>query len=163
MARADVFSWALLWLMLLLVVGTLAQKYIGLYQAHRLYFDAWFIWLGGFIPLPGTRFVLLYMFLALLAKLGLQAWTRHNAGSLVVHIGAMLLLLGGFITGVSSTEGSMLLDEGGRSAAMADYYKVELAILDETTADAPLTVAVFNEDMLTENAVLRHDCHGPLT
>lgn len=153
LGRSDVFSWVLLWLMVLLVLGTVAQKYIGLYQAHRLYFDAWIIWLGGALPLPGTRLLLAYIFAGLACKLWLQDWSLSKAGSLIVHIGAMLLLLGGFITGLTSKEGSMVLPPAGQAAVMSDYYRLELAV-EDVTAETPVPVARFPEALLRGGAVL---------
>lgn len=146
-ARSDIFSWGLLWLMVLLVLGTVAQKYIGLYQAHRLYFDAWFLWVGGIVPLPGTKLLLTFIFAGLACKLALQQWTWAKCGTLIVHIGAMLLLLGGFITGVTSKEGSMVLAPAAQSSEMADYFRLEL-VIEEITDNTAIMRARFSEAQL---------------
>jgi hypothetical protein len=46
-----VFFFTLLWLMFLLIMGTISQRYIGLYQAQEKYFSSLILWLW-FIPLP---------------------------------------------------------------------------------------------------------------
>ena len=51
-------------LRLLVVLGTLAQADIGLYESQQKYFSSWFLllWL---IPVPGGRLTLLIMFINL--------------------------------------------------------------------------------------------------
>ena len=46
------FNTALPVVMLYLVLGTVAQKYIGLYAATQMFFSSPILWLGPF-PLPG--------------------------------------------------------------------------------------------------------------
>lgn len=143
--RTDIFFYAILWLAVLLTIGTVSQKTIGLYQAQERFFSSWFLWLGGFIPVPGTMMCLTVVFLGLLVKLSAQKWTKINLGTLVIHIGALLLLLGGFITAVSSEEGYVIIKEGDTASYVEDYFEVELAILDAVTEEQ---VAIFKSDTL---------------
>ena len=46
-----IFSFLVIWLMVLVFFGTLVQKDIGLYAAQQEYFSSWFKWIS-FIPLP---------------------------------------------------------------------------------------------------------------
>ena len=45
--QAEMFFWLLIWLMVLLVAGTISEKYLGLYQSQRFvflvcrYMDRW--------------------------------------------------------------------------------------------------------------------------
>lgn len=50
LARADLFVYTVLWLCVLLVIGTISQKTVGLFQAQDQYFSSWFFWLGGYCP-----------------------------------------------------------------------------------------------------------------
>ena len=52
------------WLMILVVLGTLAQANIVLYEAQQRYFSSWILWFK-FFPTPGGRLTLLVMFINL--------------------------------------------------------------------------------------------------
>src|SRR3989338_3299915 len=51
LSSLHLFFWTVFWLMVLVVIGTVAEKKIGLYQAQNTYFGAWIFWVG-FVPLP---------------------------------------------------------------------------------------------------------------
>ena len=55
------------WLMILLILGTVAQKELGLYTAQAVYFSSWILWLGPF-PLPGAYLTLAAITTCLLIK-----------------------------------------------------------------------------------------------
>lgn len=122
--------------MVYLVIGTVAQKYIGLYQATRQFFLSPIYWLGDF-PLPGMPFFLALVFVNLAFKLFFQSpWNKASAGIILTHIGAMLLLLGGLFTALFSSEGYMVLPPQVKNATVSDYHIREFVILDE--GDKPL-------------------------
>ena len=54
-----IFVITIIWLMFLVVIGTIAQRDIGLFQAQKKYFTSLLLWLeiGGFniLPLPGCK------------------------------------------------------------------------------------------------------------
>ena len=54
----NVFVFALAWMIILVVIGTLAQRDIGLYQAQQLFFSNWIAWIK-FIPVPSGRLLML--------------------------------------------------------------------------------------------------------
>ena len=117
--------------MVYLCAGTVAQKYIGLYEATRIFFSAPIIWLG-FLPLPGFPIVLAVMFVNLTCKLTFKSpWTLRNSGIIVTHIAVMLLLLGGLITALFSREGFVDLMQGDNKAYVTDYHAREFIIRDE--------------------------------
>ncbi|MBY0406790.1 MAG: cytochrome c biogenesis protein ResB [Rickettsiales bacterium] len=130
-ARADIFFYLLIWLMELLIIGTVAEKYLGLYQAQKLFFSSFIIWVGGLIPVPGGYTTLTLIFFNLLAKLTIERWTKQKIGTLIVHCGALLLLVGGFLTAALSSEGNMVIEEGGASNYVSDYHQYELTITDD--------------------------------
>jgi len=80
LASPLVATWALGWLMVLLVVGTLAQAKVGLYQAQLTYFSSFIWWLGP-LPLPGGATTLGLLGVGLSFKLLLQRWRWAQAGS----------------------------------------------------------------------------------
>lgn len=131
LSRPGVLFYSLPWLMVLLIAGTVAQKYLGLYEATRLYLTAPVIWLGGFIPLPGVSLVLFVIFLNLVFKLFFKSpWKPENAGIIITHFGAAFLFLGMALTAGLSNEGYIALAEGESSSRISDYYKRELVFME---------------------------------
>ena len=55
--KPKLFAVTIMWLMVLVVLGTLAQKDMGLFAAQNKYISSWFIWFY-FLPMPGGRFTL---------------------------------------------------------------------------------------------------------
>lgn len=118
-------------LMLYLIVGTIAQKYIGLYAATKIFFSSAVIWLGGFMPLPGLPIFLAFIFINLLVKLIFKSpWSWRQSGIILTHIGVLMLLLGGFLTAVMSAEGYIDLAPDQTKAFVSDYHAREFVLLD---------------------------------
>lgn len=115
--------------MALLIAGTVSQRYIGLYEAEKLFFAAWWVWIGP-LPLPGTYPTLGLLAAGLVARLlADRPWRRAQAGILITHIGALLLLMGGMVTALTAEEGYITLAEGETGNSVSDYHQRELAIL----------------------------------
>lgn len=118
-------------IMIYLVAGTLAQKYIGLFQATKIFFAAPVLWLGP-LPLPGFPLIMGLVFLNLCCKLAFKSpWQKQNAGIIVIHIGALLLLLGGLLTSLLSTEGYIDLAPDQTKSSVSDYHIREFVITDK--------------------------------
>lgn len=132
-AKPDILFYTLPWLMFLVIIGTISQKYIGLYAATEAYFGSVILWLGP-IPTPGGITTLGIIFIALTVKfIFYSPWNRKKAGTIITHFGILLLLLGGIITSISSKEGFMLIEEGRNSASIASYYDKVLVFKTEKT------------------------------
>lgn len=122
-------SLALLWLILLLIVGTIAQKYEGLYAAQQAYFASYFFtW--GFIPLPGAKSAILVICLGIIAKLSQPyVWRWRQIGSNITHAGVLFLLTGSLLIGQDKLEGALVLDQGQDKNYSEDYYSTELVLM----------------------------------
>ena len=59
-----IFVFTVIWMMVLVFIGTIVQKDIGLYAAQMQYFSSWFIWVL-FVPLPSGKLTMLIMFVNL--------------------------------------------------------------------------------------------------
>jgi len=117
-------------LMAYLVIGTVAQKYVGLYEATKIWFAAPILWVGP-VPLPGMPVLVGLVFLNLAFKLFFASpWNWRNAGNIITHIGAMLLLLGGLFTALFSHEGYIALGEGEIKSIISDYHAREFVVRD---------------------------------
>lgn len=128
LASPSVVFFTLPWLMVLLVLGTVAQRDLGLYDAQKLFFSSWILWLGP-VPLPGAYPTLGLLTLGLLAKFLLYSpWKRHQAGIILTHLGVLVLLIGGLVTSLTQQEGYLMLKEGDMSGIISDYHQRVLRI-----------------------------------
>lgn len=125
LASPRVVFYVMIWLMILLVIGTVAQKYIGLHSAQMMFFSSYIIWLG-WIPLPGGMPTMGLLTISMMVKLFFASrWNIQNSGIIVTHIGALLLLLGGLVTYLYAQEGNMVIYEGESVNFFSDYYETE--------------------------------------
>ncbi|MDA1043970.1 MAG: cytochrome c biogenesis protein ResB [Verrucomicrobia bacterium] len=125
-------------LLVLTFLGTLEQVDHGLYAVQKKYFDSLFLihQLFGRLPilLPGVYLLMSLLFVNLTVG-GIirvrRSW-RHP-GTLIMHGGILVLLLGGFVAHHFSTSGNMQLYEGRSSNEFTSYYDwvIELRQRDE--------------------------------
>lgn len=143
------------WLMVLLTIGTIVQKDIGLHQAQMRYFSSWVVW-SGFIPLPGGLTTMGLVYIGLLTKLIFKTpLTLKNSGIAITHLGSFLLLTGGLLTGLFSVEGNMVIQEGQSVSHFTDYHKRELALIDTSPKDFDLTTT-FADGFLRPGQHIKH-------
>ncbi len=148
-----VFFYACVWLIVLLVIGTVIQKDIGLYRAQETYFSAWFL-SYKFIFLPAGRTTLLIVFVNLVCQfLFMSVWSKRKIGLHITHFGAILLLCGGFLTAYFSSEGSMMIKEGDKSSTFRDYHKLQLSLVDESQPNRDLVTAI-NDVLLFKGSLI---------
>lgn len=142
--------WLLPWFMVLLIFGTVAQRYIGLVEAQRLFFSSWILWLW-LIPTPGGITTLALVTLSLTAKLALYSpWNKEKAGTIISHLGVWVLMLGGGMSYLLQQEGYVTLMEGESTRQMQDYYTRELTLYAD---GKPLQK--WEESLLKPKATLR--------
>ncbi len=140
-----VLFFALPWLMVILVMGTLAQKYGGLYKAQELYFSGWVLWFGP-LPLPGSYPTIGLITLCLFAKFLLYSpWKIEKAGTILTHLGVLVLLIGGLVTALSQKEGFMMIAEGQTLSTISDYHARVVNIEKNDEAFANLDLSSINE------------------
>ena len=153
--RTEVSFYTFLWLAVLVTLGTLAQADMGLYAAQQKYFSSFFFSFYG-VPLPGAYPTLGVCFLGLLSKLvaGTQWRNQKKLGTIVVHIGVLLLLFGGFLTAAFSEEGNMVIPEGETTNVLSHYHDVELAVINHSNKDQDSVVA-FQEGWLEKGKILK--------
>lgn len=153
-------TFAVLWLIILLIAGTIEQKYIGLYAAQQKYFASFVLWQWG-VPLPATKTTLLVICIGITAKI-LQpaAWKVKKIGNTLVHAGVLVLLTGTIVTGIGKQEGYLVLDkesdggeyiQGNIKEYMEGYYAAEMVI---TNGEDVALTHVFKQDQLVPAATL---------
>lgn len=124
------------WLMVLLLVGTISQKEIGLYHSLNLFFSSWIFWLG-WIPLPGGMLTLSVFFVNLAVKVFFYSpWTWGRGGVILIHLSIMVLLIGGLVTSLTRVEGFMPIPEGETRTTFYDYHHRQLMVFRDGNAVA---------------------------
>ena len=142
--------------MVLVVLGTLAQKDMGLFAAQNKYFSSWFIWFY-FLPMPGGRFTLFIISINLcFFFFNKNIWKIKKLGIIILHMGGILLLVGGGLTGMFSSEGNMVIDEGAQSNYVEDYHYMELAVINVTATDFDDYI-IFDQPLLNRDKILSHE------
>jgi hypothetical protein len=123
LARTDILFWTLPLLMFLLVIGTIAQKYIGLYASLNLYFASFITFIGP-IPFPGGFTLMTILFVNMLMKfLMFSEWSWQKSGTIMVHLGVLVLIVGGGITAFTQKEGFLIVKQGEMSNIIEDYHQ----------------------------------------
>jgi hypothetical protein len=123
-------------LTMLVVWGTVYQAEHGLYQAQQKFFHSWVSWIGGVIPFPGTVLVMFVLFVNLVAALFFRIGLRlAKIGSIITHLGILILLVGGFLTFYFSQESSLMLKEGEGSDMSSSRRLWELALWEAGAGD----------------------------
>ena len=127
---ATVF-WTLPWLLVILILGTWAQRDMGLFEAQQLYLSSFFIWFGP-LPLPGMAITISVLFLSMVIKfVFFSPFAMKRAGIIVSHLGVLVLLMGGIITFFSQQEWLLIIREGDESSALLDYNQRVLKIYQD--------------------------------
>ncbi len=150
LSQPDIFFYCGIWMMILLIIGTISQKYIGIYHAQLKFFSSFIFWFYG-VPLPAGRTTMGLILISLILKIFFEKIHLKKVGTFIVHIGVILLLTGAFITGLLSKEGYMVLPEKNQSNIISNYHKVELAVLSTTSEKI---IALFSEKNLSKNKIL---------
>lgn len=112
LGRPDLLFWTLPYLMVLTVIGTIAQKNMGLHDAQMMYFSS-FYFKFGFLPFPAGYTVLAFMTLNLACKfIFLSQWKKSKIGIHIIHLSILILLIGGLLTALTAKEGFIPLKQG---------------------------------------------------
>ena len=130
--KADFAYFLLPPLMALLFIGTIAQKEIGLYAAHKFFFASFILWIGP-LPLPGGYLLITLLTLPLLCKFLFNSeWKMAKAGINLTHLGVLVMLLGGLLTALFARENYMVIAEGQQTPYIYNYIDRELVISSES-------------------------------
>tara|TARA_Y100001970_G_C14204395_1_gene843066 strand:- start:1176 stop:2222 length:1047 start_codon:yes stop_codon:yes gene_type:complete len=143
-------------MMVLVFVGTLAQKDSGLFAVQNKYFSSWILWIS-YLPTPGGRMTMLIMFINLLFFVFTKTlWKKSKLGILIVHLGGILLMVGGGLTAMFSSEGNIVIAEGEKSNFIEDYHFMELAIVTTNNPNYD-SFTIFDYPLLKVGNILKHN------
>tara|TARA_A100001015_G_C14992446_1_gene714618 strand:- start:31 stop:1200 length:1170 start_codon:yes stop_codon:yes gene_type:complete len=138
---------SLLGLLFLTVVGTFDQVNLGIYYAQKKYFESLFIT----IPLTETIRIPIFLGAAgfgLLLVINISAVivTRQlmkpaKIGLFLVHVGIIVLLIGGGLTSKLATETQLIIEEGETKSYTQDMRYNELIVSKKVSHDEVQTVS----------------------
>jgi len=154
---------------LLVFFGTLAQVYLGTWNAVNVYFRTGLVWVpwqiffptsvavSGSFPFPGGWLLGGLMLVNLLAAHAVRftvSWKR--SGILMIHAGLIVLMLSELVTGLAAVEGHMMIREGQVSNFVEVHHRWELAVVGNPD---PLTddTVVVPDRLLRPGEVIRDD------
>ncbi len=148
--------------MVLIFFGTLDQVHLGIHAAQAKYFRSLFVlWqpagAGWSIPIfPGGYLIGTLLFLNLVAAHGTRFKPRpKKIGIFTIHAGVVVLLLGELLTGLFAKESVMRMDIGTAQTYSEAPREAELAIIDTSSNDDDLVVAI-PESILARANVIQH-------
>jgi cytochrome c biogenesis protein ResB len=106
----------LLMLALLIVYGTVYQVGHGVYEAQQHIFNAWLVFIGGFIPYPGVKLIISTLFVNLVAAgFRRSRWSWKNSGLFLVHFGIAVMFVNAGFSYFLRQESTLTLGEGESS------------------------------------------------
>jgi hypothetical protein len=112
----------------LVFLGTLHQVEHGLYAAQKEFYYSWFALYKGFVPLPGGLLIMWVLFLNLFLSMMIHfQYGLRRMGSVLIHLGILLLLAGGWVTHLYGEESFLTLREGEASNVSTAYHDWELS------------------------------------
>lgn len=137
LSSAAVFYYATIWLVVLVVIGTISQKFFGLQASLEKYFSAWFIQpMDMPLLLPSGRLVMAIILFNLVFKLIFATkWKIKMIGINITHLGVLSLMVGGVITAYTTIEGNLVVQEGSESSTFKDFHQLEIAVTDRSHKD----------------------------
>jgi len=119
-------------LFILVFWGTMYQVEHGLYAAQQRFYQSWYFLAAGVLPFPGTQLVLTVLFVNLLAAMVVHfQYGWKHLGIILIHVGLLLLLGGGFVIQQHAQESFLTLTEGEGSNVSTAYHDWELAVWQE--------------------------------
>lgn len=147
LAKPDILFWLLPFMMGLLILGTVAQKTIGLYAAQERFFGSWVVMIGP-VPFPGGLTLMGIFLINLLCKFIFKSdWTWSRLGTILSHFGVIVLVFGGIMTAVTSKEGFLVIPQGESNAMIEDYHERNLVIRTINKEGDKIVAAIPHEQL----------------
>jgi hypothetical protein len=128
--------------MVLVFVGTLAQKDTGIWTVVHKYFRSFFVWVpfqvffpstfkvsGSFPFFGGWLIGTALLINVVAAHVTRFRYTIKRGGIVLIHVGLIVLMGGELITGLYAVEGNMTIHQGGSANFTEVREKVELAFV----------------------------------
>lgn len=145
-------------LMIITIIGTIAQKSLGLFQSQKIYFESFYFIIKlfkakgyvFFMPLPGGYLILLVLFFNLaFAFIFKFRFRKQTIGIIVCHIGLLLLMLGSYLTYAYSIGGHLSFYEKEAKNHFVSYNYNEILVTESQGVTEKQ--ATFKNNFLAKN------------
>jgi len=122
-------------LIFLIGLGTIMQKFIGLHAALQAYFYSDFFWFADIIPFPSALILMTILLINLSAQLLVKLINplyrkRAHMGVHCVHMGVLILLIGGFFSMLWREEHVLVLPPQQAVHFIQSYDQTDLVVTD---------------------------------
>lgn len=127
-SRNEFFCILILLYILVLIIGTIEQKNFGIQYAQDMYFNSNFLIIFDKFPMLGGKLILSLIFISLMLRLLMDKWKKKKIGTMLLHVGVLFLLFGGFISSKYSKEGTLIIQENTYSNLYIrdDLYELKI-------------------------------------
>lgn len=149
-------------LMVLIFMGTLDQVEYGIYYVQKLYFHRWFLWWhitqNVAVPFfPGGFLVGTVMIMNLFsASIKHRLYRRKKWALGMMHLGVIILIVGGGLSSVVSVESQMVLAEGETKSYTEHRHRIEFAITDTSHPEKDVVISI-PKRVLEKQTEITHD------
>ena len=157
--------------MVVIFLGTLEQVHWGIWHVQKEYFNSWYsIYpLNSsaplHLPLPGGFLLGLLLVINLICahfqkfkeKKGYKHW-----GIKMIHVGLLLLLIGGFVTAIYQDESAMVIPEKDKRNYSESFRSYELVVIEHTANGTDKVISV-PEELLRKNGGQKSEISLPNT
>lgn len=151
--------------MALIFLGTLEQVHLGIHEVQRRYFGTWV----AFIPWPGQDLAhgrgwclilpggytlgVAFLINLICAHFRYFKPSWNKIGIVFIHAGIVLLIVSGFVSGLTQTESQMVLETGVPKNYSYSTQDNELVLLDTTHSTKDIVYS-FPIEMVHSGAIL---------
>ncbi len=124
-------------LAVLLFWGTLYQSLAGVDVGTARFFDSWFVWVLGVLPIPALKMILVFSAVNLVCALFFRTPRRiESLGLYLIHGGLLFLIAGSFIADIFRESNDVYVLDGDAAARKNRFARVlkpgsyEIALAD---------------------------------
>ena len=160
LASIQIFNFVIPLIILFVVMGTIAQKFLGLHEATQNYFLSPLADIAGF-KVPGMPVFFFVLAVNLICNVIYKSpWRKEKAGIIIAHIGVVLLLFSALFSSFFVQEGYIELAEGQGTNYVSDYHKREFTITDtngEKSYTLDFSVLLNKPEYMQQNLPFRID------
>lgn len=154
LGKTEILCINLLFFIIVLIIGTMAQKEIGIESAQKMFFSSKLFYINNIIPFPGFATIALVTFINLSIKIILEKYTINKIGTILIHFSIMLFIIGAFLTSKLSIEGTMIIPEKTNINYFINKYDYEINLINQETIS---TKIISNEKINYNNKIIIND------
>ncbi|HFL8794865.1 MAG TPA: cytochrome c biogenesis protein ResB [Candidatus Azosocius sp. HAIN] len=125
LSSTKLFCLLIIYLIFLIIIGTISQKEMGLIYSQKKYFSSYIILIENIIPIPGGFTIFILISINLLLKIYVNG-LKNNISFIFIHIGALILIISGIFSNINNKEGNILLYENEKTNQYININKFNL-------------------------------------